>query len=173
MSEQTLPNKTELTAEMERQWLALNAALEQMSDKQMTTIRDAAGWTVKDHLIHLAVWERSVLVVLKGRPRYEGLGVDEALYRSGDVDAVNAAIQQNWELVSLEDVLTRLREIHGELMLEIEKLSDADLLLPFTAYLPGEPEMGDGRLLEELIIGNTVDHFPEHIEWMETLVAQE
>jgi len=172
MTEQETTRKAKLTADIERTWLELNAALEAMSDKSMTTIRDAEGWTVKDHIIHLAVWERSVLSLLQGRTRYEGLGVDEALYRSGDVDAINAAVQQNWELVSLEDVLMRLREIHGQFMLALEKLSDADLQRPYTDFLPTETGLSDGRLLIDVIVGNTVDHYPEHLGWIETLVGQ-
>lgn len=172
MTEQMITNQAELTAVIEQKWLTLQAGLAKMSEAQMTTLYDAAGWTVKDHVVHLAAWERSVLVLLHGRPRYEGLEVDEALYRSGDFEAMNAVIQQKWRHVSLAEALARLRETHVLLLQELAKLNDADLQRPFTDFLPGETELGDGRLLIDLIIGNTVDHFPEHLAWMDTLAAQ-
>ena len=51
---------------------AVVLAAEGLSEEQMTTIHDPQGWAAKDHLVHIAAWERSVAVFLQGRPRHEG-----------------------------------------------------------------------------------------------------
>jgi hypothetical protein len=41
--------------------------------------KDGQGLTVKDHLIHLIFWERSVVFFLQGLPRHTGPGVEKTL----------------------------------------------------------------------------------------------
>src|SRR5512145_989206 len=87
-----MPNKAQLLAEIQKTWDELNAELERLTEEQMTAKHDAQGWTVKDHLVHLARWERSVVYLLLGKPRHAGLGIDEALYLKHSYDEINAAI---------------------------------------------------------------------------------
>jgi hypothetical protein len=137
----------------------------------MTDIRDAQGWAVKDHLVHMAAWERSVVVFLQGKPRYEGLGVDEQMYRAGDEDAINAAIQGRWKDVTPAEALAGFREVHGQLLSLLEPRSDDDLYRPNSDYQVEDPEQPDERPLIGMIYGNTAHHFREHQEWIEHLVA--
>ena len=91
--------KAKLLADIERTWAALNAQLGRLSAEQMTVLKDHAGWTVKDHIVHIALWERSVVFYLQGKPRWAALGVDEDLFKSHDYDDANAAMQrQNRDL---------------------------------------------------------------------------
>jgi hypothetical protein len=103
MSERPDIDKKELLAKNERAWLALTEALEKLNPQQLTGIYDAQGWVVKDHLIHLAAWERSMIYFLQGKPRYEGLGVDETTYLTGGYEAINAVIQQQNRKMSLTE----------------------------------------------------------------------
>jgi len=50
--------KSELLAEIERDWAALQEGLSRLTPEQLTEIRDRQGWSAKDHLTHLAAWER-------------------------------------------------------------------------------------------------------------------
>ena len=72
---------TDLLRRMEEAWSSLDGALSQLSEEQLQR-RDDTGWSVKDHLSHMAAWERSVAFLLQGRPRHEGLGVDEETWRA-------------------------------------------------------------------------------------------
>src|SRR5438477_11337149 len=105
MADQRPTNKAELMKEMDRTWPALNAALDRLTDAQMTGIRDAEGWAVKDHITHIAAWERSVVFFLQGRPRHEGLGVDEKLYLEDD-DQINAVIQRQTKDLTPDEART-------------------------------------------------------------------
>ncbi len=169
---ETRHSKAELMSQIEGAWTQLNAALDRLTPAQMTEIRDAQGWAVKDHLVHLAAWERSVVVFLQGRPRHEGLGVDEQLFHSGDEDAVNAAVQVQRKDISLDEALEELRRVHGQLLCLVAPLSDDDLYRANSDYQPEATGERDERPVIGLIYGNTANHFREHQAWIEHLVSQ-
>lgn len=161
--------KAELLAAIEPAWVTLNAKLDRLTDGQKTSIKDAQGWSVKDHLIHMAAWERSVVFFLRGQPRYAGLKVDQALYKNGTFDEVNAAIFQQHKAMSLAEATAQFRDVHQQLMQLLQPLTDADLHKPYQAYLPDE--LGDDRLAIDVIYSNTAGHFREHLDWIQTLVG--
>lgn len=169
----TEPNttKTELLAAIEREWEALQTAVSHLTPEQMTAIQDEQGWTVRDHLVHLAAWERSVLFMLHGQPRHEGLGVAESLYLSGDFEAINAAIWAQNQDVSLAVARRRLQAVHQQLLAAIAPLDDAALQKPYAYYLPQEPGGGDGPPAIDKIYSNTAHHFGEHLGWIQALVS--
>ena len=164
--------KAELLADIERTWAALNQWLERFTEAQLTTLRDQEGWSVKDHLIHLEAWERSVVFFLQGKPRYEGLGVEETMYLTRDMDRINAVIQKQRRELPLADALAQMRHTHEELLKLLEPLSDADLQRTYRHYLPNEPGKGEGPTAMSVIVSNTSDHFTEHLEWIEVLVGK-
>jgi len=165
-------SKAELLSEIDTSWAEFNAALDRLTEEQMTAIRDPHGWSVKDHLVHLAAWERSVAVLLQGRPRHEGLGVTEDVWLTGDDDTINAAIQAERKDIPLSEARTELREVHGQLMSLIEPMTGDDLYKANSDFLPGEPGERDERPVIGMIYGNTADHFREHQGWIESLVSQ-
>lgn len=169
MTNELAYTKANLTMLIERGWAALNTALDRLTPPQLS-IKDAQGWTVKDHVAHMTAWERSVVFMLQGKGRHEGLGVDEALYERDDVDAINAAVQQQHATLSFADAQNQLRDVHGQMMALLDGLSDADLQQPYRHYLPDEPGDGDGSKVIEVIYGNTAGHFEEHQAWIEALV---
>jgi hypothetical protein len=162
--------KAELLGEIDKAWTKLNEALDRLTDEQMTEIRDPQGWAVKDHLVHMAAWERSVAVFLQGRPRHEGLGIDEHLYDKGDDDEINAAIQEAQKVVSLAEARAQLRDVHAELLGLIDPLSDDDLNKANSDFQPEASGERDERPVVGMIYSNTANHFREHQEWIEGLV---
>ena len=170
MTEQLSLTKAELMAEMEQSWQALNATLLRLTETEMTLPRDAQGWSVKDHLVHLVFWEQSVVFLLQGRPRHEALGVDEALYLNEIDDEINDVIQQQHKDLALDETLARLRSTHQQLLDLLHPLSDDDLRKPYRHYLPQEPGQGDGPHVINVIYGNSAGHISEHLPWMEALV---
>src|SRR3989337_2749747 len=125
--------KTQLFAEIDRDWRALHAHLARLTEQQLTSVHDQEGWAVKDHLAHLAAWEDSILVLFQDKPRHKGLGVAEELYASGSFDAVNAAIYEQRKDLPLGQVLSQLQGIHDQLMALVQPLSAALLNAPVTS----------------------------------------
>jgi hypothetical protein len=170
MTEQHVTTKAELLTEIDDNWKALRAALDGLTESQLTTIKDAQGWTVKDHLSHLAAWERSAVFFLEGKPRHEGLGVDEATYLTGNEDTINAVIQARQAARSLAEVLAHLQDVHQDLLRLLEPITDTDLQQRYRHYLPDEPGEGDGPLAIDVVYGNSAHHFAGHRRWIEALL---
>ena len=63
-----------------------------LTDEQREQRTDAAGWTVKDHAIHLSLWENNLIALLEGRSRIEDFDVPQAVWDEGS-DAINAVLQ--------------------------------------------------------------------------------
>lgn len=164
--------KADLLNAIEASWTKLNEALDRLTPEQMTEIRDPEGWSVKDHLVHMDAWERSVVVFLQGRPRHEGLGVDEQIYDRGDDDEINAAIQEQRKDISLSEALSELREVHGELLSLLEPMTDDDMYKANSDFQPASSGERDERPIAGMIYSNTANHFTEHQEWIESLVSQ-
>ncbi len=93
-------------------WAELQAFIASLTPEQITVPTDAAGWTVKGHLMHLVVWEDGINALLEQENRRERMSVDEDLWASRDFDAINAAIQQQHHQRTLNDVLATLQRTH-------------------------------------------------------------
>lgn len=170
MAEQPVTTKAELLADIEQAWTALNEALDRLTQVEQTGPKDAQGWTVKDHLFHLAAWERSVIFMLQGKPRHAGLGVEEDLYLSKDYDRINAEIFRQHREEALDETVTLLNGTHQQMLDLLQGLTDEDLHRPYRYYLPDEPGEGDGPPALNLIYADTTDHFAEHLEWITSIV---
>jgi hypothetical protein len=168
----TTPNisKADLMVEIERSWAALHSLLGRLTEEQMTEIRDAEGWSVKDHVIHLESWERSVVYFLQGKTRHEGLGVDESVYIKGGFDEINDVIYRERKELPLAEALARFDEVHQQLLALLEKMSDADLQQPYRRDLSDETGDGEGPMVYDLIHGNSAGHYEEHRGWIEEWV---
>lgn len=164
-------SKADLVREIEGAWTKLNAALDGLTPEQMTQIQDEEGWAVKDHLVHMAAWERSVALFLQGKPRHEGLGIDEQLYLTGD-DRINAAIQEKQKDISLSEAMSEFQEVHAQLLGLIEPMSDDDLYKANSDYQPAGSGERDERPIIGMIYSNTAEHFRDHQGWIESLVSQ-
>lgn len=164
--------KAEILARMDASWDRLMQYVNACSPESLTGPTDPAGWTAKDHLAHLAAWERSMVYLLQGLPRHEGLGVEEAVYLEGGFDEINAVIQQASSDLPLEDVLALLASVHAQLRGIVEALPESELQQPYSHFLPDEPGRDDDQSPIILrISGNSDHHFDEHLPYIERIVA--
>ena len=161
--------KSQLFADIDRDWRALHAYLARLTEAQMTSVHDQEGWAVKDHLAHLTAWAESILVLFQDKPRHQGLGVAEELYSSGSFDAVNAAIYEQRRDLPLDQVLSQLQGIHDQLLALVQPLSDDDLNRPASSFFRSLPS-AERRRLADIVRENTAEHYAEHLDWIEALV---
>jgi uncharacterized protein (TIGR03083 family) len=159
--------KAELFSNLQNGWQQLQQFIHNLTPDQMTQPSDEAGWTIKDHLIHLAVWEDGMNAMLARQPRYTIMGVSKEVWEAEDIDATNAIIQQNYHAVSLPEALKHLEEVHERLLATLTSLSEADLLKPYGYYQADAAD--DQRPAIDRIIGNTYEHYAEHIPWMKAI----
>ena len=155
-------DKSELLQLIDREWDALQSTIDGLNEDQLTGPTDAGGWTAKDHIAHLAAWENSMVFLLQGKARHDGLGISEPVYLAGEVDAINDAIFQNVREIPLDEVKNRLADVHQQMLALLATLSDDDLQLTYSDYLPDEPGREDGSPILNRAFGNTAHHFDLH-----------
>jgi hypothetical protein len=160
----------ELLARIDAAWSELGQALAALSHEQLTTIRDQQGWAVKDHLVHIITWEQSLLALLQGRDRHQAIGLGDVDEAEMDTDDINAVIFQRNRDRPLEDVRAESRRSHQEVLEAVGALSDADLHKAYSHYQP-EAQPYEAAPVVGWIVGNTYEHYQEHITWIRELLG--
>lgn len=158
-------SKADLTQRMRAGSEALEAVIAGASQAALVA-PGPEGWSVKDHVAHLAAWRRKTLAALAGRPEHEALGVDQALYESGDEEGINAALQRQAQGISLAEALADYRKVTAELLRFVEDLPEERLLGP---YRPKDPQ-STLRIIDA-IPGNSYEHDLEHRPWIEAVLS--
>jgi uncharacterized protein (TIGR03083 family) len=126
-------------------------------DQAALTAPGPEGWSVKDHLAHLAAWGRQVLGSMDGRPSHEVLGVEAEVYARGDYNEMNALVRAQNESRSTPDVLAEFRRVHQTLVERVAALPEAELF-------------GDDRGRLSNIESDSYEHDDEHREWIEAVL---
>jgi hypothetical protein len=154
----------DLHARIEQGYTELQAFLAPLNEQQLSAMPNADGWMLKDHLAHLAVWEAGIIALMGQKSRPQGMGVPldvwERMLATGDYDEVNALIFEQHRAKSTAEVQAMLASTHAETLATLAALSDHDLA---RAYPDGEGGMAP---LVGWLMGNTYEHYAEHIEWM-------
>jgi hypothetical protein len=148
-------------------WDSLQAFVNSLTEEQMTTPKDAVGWSVKDHLMHLAAWENGTLSLLNGQTFHAGLGVDAALLATGDFDLINARIQESTRDLPLSEVLNHLKKVHTAFVARVAQLSDGDLMRPYSSFDPAQAN--NNHPVIGWIENDSFGHYEEHLPWMQAI----
>lgn len=90
-------------ASIDAAWKDLLSFLAAVTPSQASK-RDQAGWSVKDHVTHLAVWEDSVAIFFRGGRRHEALGIEEAFYIASNFDEIK------WQTRSIQPLNRHLHK---------------------------------------------------------------
>lgn len=161
--------KATLFSQIQAEWAELTAFVASLTPEQLER-RDAAGWTVKDHLAHLIPWAAGIVALLQRQPRWPAMGLDAAPTEE-EIDAVNARLHAQRAQQPLHAVLLELARTHQQALETLAGLTDADLRQPYSHYQPDEPGEESGASILGWVAGNTWEHYQEHLGWMRALVA--
>lgn len=157
--------RASLMNQMELSWNELQTFIASLTEDQLTRPTDAAGWTVKDHIIHIAMWENAGLALLEGKSKREAMNITPEIWEQDD-DPINAVIQERYRDMPLAEVMQTLRENHARTMAKLDTMTEADLLLPHRHYQPNSTEE---RPIMLWVIGDTINHYRDHIPWMKAI----
>ncbi|MCL4250870.1 MAG: heme-binding protein [Anaerolineae bacterium] len=160
--------KTELLQRIEHGWHELLGFLSTLDDAQRTQKTDAVGWTVIDHVVHIAMWEDSINALLAHEPRSARMGIDEATWTSGDFEKINAVLQQRSQAMSWDEVMRMLHNVHRECLAKLGACSDDDLYASYKAF---QADATSDLPIIRWIIGNSYEHYAEHIPWMQAIAG--
>jgi hypothetical protein len=166
-AESSTPNdKADLLARIQREWSALLRAIEGLTPEQMS-VPDAGGWSIKDNLAHLAAWEQFMLLhYLQGRPPHEAMQIDAATMERLDENGINAVLFERNRHRPVANVLDGLRRSHEQVVAFLEQMSFSDLMKP---RFPDDPQ---ARPLIGWVIGNTYEHYQEHLRNIQVIVSK-
>ena len=152
---------------IDERWRELNALVDSLGPRGLVIAADD-GWAVKDHLVHIAAWEHSLLALLDGADRREAMGVRR---EADDTDAINAEVWSLHRHKTPEQALDYFHQTHELLMNRLRAMSDTDLQRTYNHYQPNEPrDSDDDRPVIDWVAGNTYDHYAEHIVWLNQLI---
>ena len=173
MSAEWPESKAGFQQQLADSWSQLQQTLDSLNEAQMTERTDAAGWTVKDHLAHLVVWEQGIIALLKREPRYEAMGVDvETVKRMNEFGVLNQILRAQHQSATLADVRDRLRKTHEELVATVASMEPGDLLKTYSHYQPDEPGDDSGEPVLRWVVGNSSGHYLEHLPWINKLASE-
>lgn len=169
-----VPTKDEVVERIDRAWHELQATIGAATEDELTRpgpgpgLSDG-GWSVKDHLAHLAAWERSLLALLTGQDRAAAVGADAGSYRTAGVDSLNEGIYRRTTGLPLAAVLSDLRLGHERLLAALDPLSAAELERPATDFEPSDPDAPADPVVG-WVAGNTYEHYDEHLAAIRALL---
>lgn len=126
------------------------------------------GWTVKDHLFHLATWDLYLIAVLDREPRVPALGLDHDPH--APFDEVNSVFFERGRDLPLNQVLGMFRGNRARIIERVRGFSESDLARPAADFQPVDPTPPQGTL-DHWIVSFTVEHDREHHEWMREILV--
>jgi len=163
--------KVDVLAEIHQARQELEQLIQPLSAEQLAAQGPDRSWSVLDHLSHLAAWEEGIAALLRKKPRFVVMGVEEAVLDGATQDEVNAILHMRDQDCTPDQVLERFARAHQDLLAALEPLQDADLLRTYSFYQPDEPGEDSGEPIVRWVLSNTSRHFREHIGWIEDLLA--
>ena len=147
-------------------WAALQDVVSRLSDAQLAA-PGPEHWSVKDHLAHIAEWERACTAVLERRPQAEGFRLDPNEYASLELDPLNNVLYERHRSDSIAKVKADGNAAHADMVAALSHLADADLQRPVGEY--GMTTNRQRALLDK-IAGDTYAHYVEHTTWIRELL---
>jgi uncharacterized protein (TIGR03083 family) len=167
MDDENNLTKAELLARIVAGWETFQAYVKTLTEQQLITPTDAAGWTAKDHIAHLVVWEDSINALLNKQSRPGQMGIDPDTWAGRDFDKINAIIQRRERDKPLAEVMQWFEAVHTRLMAKLQTLAEEDLHRPYNYY---QPDSTVDRPAVGWIVGDTYAHYAEHQPWIDAIV---
>jgi hypothetical protein len=113
-----------------------------------------------------------ITALLRREDRWAAMGLPGEPERPLDFDIINAQIANQHRHLTPADARSRLIESHRRMVEAMEALDESDLYAPYDRFVP--PYTGnDGRAIVEYILGDSADHYEEHLPWIRGIVENQ
>jgi hypothetical protein len=165
-------DKSSVLERIERSWASLDEAIEGLADERMRS-SGPDGWTVKDHLAHIAGWNLSLAALLERRHRQAALALEG--FSTTDWDGQNEVMLRRHRELVPDEVRALLLGSRLMVLRALCSLTDADLGRPYREYQPHDvrtsPPTSDDPVAR-WIIGSIEDHVEEHLGYIGPLIVE-
>ena len=160
---------------IERSWAELDQAVATLSDSQMAAA-GPDGWAIKDHLMHLASWEKGLAALLGGRDGRAAMGVPYggdgmAVIEPNDFDELNERLYALHRNCTPKEARALLRQGHEEVRVALRRLADDDIRAPLGRFYPGNTGDSRDQPLIWWIADCTFEHVDQHLQWIRRLTS--
>ena len=168
--------KQDLIASTTSAWDALVAYVDGLPEEQWSGPKDAAGWSVKDHVSHLTQWDRAVIALLRDQvPLQETLGISAAAWSAGSYDPMNEEIRQLAVDDSVQKVKADRDATWADLVALLSELSDEQLARPAgeVGLVVGQPALNPSARSEsvlQVLVDWCGGSYAEHLRYITTLI---
>lgn len=161
MGESTSMGRTQLLEEESRAFEALANLLEPLNAEQMIVGGVNGSWSIKDILAHITAWHIHLLNLMEG----VRLGQEPALNHdeNKELDDINEQFYQQGQTRPLDEVLQDFYNTRQRIVEQLQQLSDEQLQTP-----PWPDSTGP---LSDFVAGNTFGHYAEHMQPIQTWLA--
>lgn len=166
-----IETKTDLIDALNEAQRQLDAFLNALTSEQLTKPRDAAGWSIKDHVAHLIAWQNGMTALLQYQPRWPAMGLTADFVRDheGEIDEINHALAVQYKDMPAQTLLALRTESDAQFRQVIAALGDEQLQRAYAHYQPDEPGEDSGRPIMDWVAENSALHIPEHLAWMKSI----
>jgi hypothetical protein len=156
MSDQSDLTKPKILELIQAERADLEGTLARLSDEQMTRPGVEGGWSVKDLLAHLTVWETRMVEWIGQSLRGEVPERPAPGMTWDDLDRLNEETYLLYKDRSLSEALSDFHTTYRRAMEVVSSLQERDLLDPQRfAWRQGAP-------LWHMVAANTWEHYQEH-----------
>lgn len=162
--------KAELLDRIDTFWSELQTLVEGLDETTLTHAQGESGWSIADHLAHLAAWERGVAFLMSHRSRAEGMGISDSQWRELTMDEINDVVHQAWREKSGAEVMALSHSAHAVMLAALAELTVADLLRDYSDFDPSGSI--SGRPIIGWVVGNTFEHYREHLGYIRKSLGQ-
>jgi hypothetical protein len=153
-------------------WTTFVTYVDALTDEQWTEPRDAAGWSVKDHVSHVTQWDRAVIAALRNQaPMRETLGISETAWSAGSFDPMNEEIRHLADTEGVDRVKADRDATWADLVALMDELSEEQLGQSGTE---AGLAVGTGPLDEpvlQVLAEYWGAHYTEHLQDIQAIVA--
>ncbi len=158
--------KDQLLQNIKRDRARLDDLVGRLSDDELLEGGAGVGWSVKDHLSHIAAWERMIVAHLRDGCDHEVVRMDQASYAGSTLDELNDQIYRLHRDWPAEQVRDEFGAAYGAIVAFLSEMPEGRLTAP---YWDDDPS---GRTVLDKIAGDTYLHYCEHAGWIDELIAQ-
>lgn len=164
-----LSSKSALMQAIDNAWSAYAGRLDEI-DPSLVEIPGPFGWSIKDVVANVAAWERGLIALIQGQPRFPAMAVEAAAELGEDIDAINELIYERARHRPYAEIRAEAEAIHAALRALLDRMPWEDFSTPVSSFQPrAMPNSAEPLLV--YVAGDTYEHYEEHLPDLNAIVA--